>query len=335
MKWLALFALLLPAAFATAQPTSRPPQAIGLPAEIADRNNQFSGLCIHHRELLLLSESRLQERAEAKVYGLDLASLDGQLAGQTRELTYRKYLIRGLDHLKARIDSLGQVYEGLESLMVLDDVLYFTIETATASPNCYLVKGRFEASGNAIDLDTHYLVTLAKPVLPDGTHIYNAGFEAMARYRRQLLLLFEYNSFLPGNQALLLPAAATTPAPTRAVPMAALPIRVTDMVRTGRHRYTAINYFFNGTDDSVYRPAPADPSTRLVQDSTGSYQNYCQLISLRYRRRQLSWQPLLELPRAYMTYNWEGLAAYRGGYFLINDKYGPSGKSTLLYIRPQ
>ncbi|AII51080.1 hypothetical protein N008_03665 [Hymenobacter sp. APR13] len=324
---------MLPAAFATAQPTARPPQTIALPPELADKNNQFSGLYLHGRELLLLSESRLQEQAEAKVYGLPLASLNRQLTGQPRELPYHKYPIRGLDQLRARIDSLGQVYEGLESLTVLNGELYFTVETATAAPYCYLIKGRFDAAHTAIQLDPAYLVTLAKPALPNGAHVYNAGFEALARYRRHLLLLFEYNAFPPDNKALLLPAAATRPTQVQSVPVAALPFRVTDMVRTGRGRYTAINYFFNGPDDSVYRPAPTDASSRLVLDSAGRYQNYCRLVSLRYRRRKLRWEPLLELPRSYMTYNWEGLAAYRGGYFLLNDKYGPSGQSTLLYIK--
>ncbi|WBO85018.1 hypothetical protein [Hymenobacter yonginensis] len=335
MKYRLLPALLLPAAFATAQPTPRPPQTIALPPELADKNNQFSGLYLHGRELLLLSESRLQDQAEAKVYGLSLASLNRQLSGQPRELPYCKYPIRGLDQLRARIDSLGQVYEGLESLTVLNGVLYFTVETATAAPYCYLIKGRFDAAHTAIQLDPEYLVALARPALPDGTHVYNAGFEAMARYRRQLLLLFEYNAFPAGSQALQLSAAATTAAQLRAVPVVALPFRVTDMVRTGRGRYTAINYFFNGPDDTVYRPATTDANTRLVLDSAGRYQNYCRLIRLRYRRRQLRWEPLLELPRPYMTYNWEGLAAYRGGYFLLNDKYGPSGQSTLLYIKPE
>jgi hypothetical protein len=331
MKWIALLVLLLSAAFATAQSPARPPQTITLPPELADKNNQFSGLYIDGRELLLLSESRLQERAEAKVYGVPLASLAGQLAGQPQVLPYRKYPLRGLDQLRARIDSLGQIYEGLESLTALGGMLYFTVETATAAPYCYLIRGRFDAARTVIQLDPHYLVALAKPALPDGTHVYNAGFEAMARYRRHPLLLFEYNAFPAGNQALLATTAATPP--LRAVPVAALPFRVTDMVRTGRRRYTAINYFFNGPDDSVYRPAPTDSSARLVLDSAGRYQNYCRLIGLRYRRGQLSWEPLLELPRPYMTYNWEGLAAYRGGYFLLNDKYGPSGQSTLLYLR--
>ena len=36
-----------------------------------------------------------------------------------------------------------------------------------------------------------------------------------------------------------------------------------------------------------------------------------------------------------MGYNWEGIAAYKAGYFIINDKYTPSRpyRTTLLYLQ--
>ena len=329
-KFLLPVFLVLQTALASAQEAPLSLYQIVLPQEIADRNNQFSGLYIYRNQLLLLSESRLQERAEAKVYGLDLASLDRQLAGQSKELVYRKYTIRGLNKVKAHLDSAGQIYEGLEGLAMLHGAVYFSIETATASAYCYLVKGHIDDARATITLDSHYLLQMAKPTLPNGTPIYNAGFEAMESHGRNLLLLFEYNSFPQGNFALALPSTTATATPRR-VPLPPVPFRVTDLVRKGKNRFTAINYFYNGPDDSVYRPKPTDPNTRLIRQDS-SYQNYCRLISLRYKRHALRWETLFELPREYMTYNWEGLAAHRGGYFLINDKYGPSNQSTLLYL---
>ena len=318
---------LVPATFAQAQ---RAPLAriIQLPAELAERENQFSGLCTYRGQLLLLSESRLQEQAEAKVYGLALPDLDRQLAGPAGELPFRKYAIRGLDQARAQIDSAGPVYEGLEGLVMLRDTAYFSIETVTAAPNCYLVRGVFDEARGLIQLDSSYLVALPKPLLPDGTHAYNAGFEALARYRQELLLLFEYNYLPHNNYALALRQRSIRP-----VALPRLPFRVTDLEPTGRRRFTAINYFFNGPSDRVYRMAPPDPNARLIQDSTGAYQHYSRLISLRYTRHGIKWKPLLTLPTELQTYNWEGLAAHRGGYFLLNDKYGPSGQSTLLYLR--
>lgn len=332
LKPLFLLVLVLQTGFANAQKAPFTVRTISLPPEIADRNNQFSGLYLRNNQLLLLAESRLQEQAEAKVYALDLASVDAQLTQKSAVLAYKKYAIQNLDKLRARIDSAGQHYEGLEALTLLDNVAYFSIETATASPYCYLVKGLIDDTQATITLDTRYLVSVAKPTLTNGTHIYNAGFEAMASYRKSLLLLYEYNYFAHDNYALTLPNAAATPDVPQYVPMARLPFRVTDLVQEGKNRFTAINYFFSGADDSVYRTAPPDPNTKLIRSGTG-YQNYCRLISVQYKRNKISWKPLFELPKEYMTYNWEGLAAYRGGYFLINDKYGPSNQSTLLYLQ--
>ncbi|NVO30538.1 hypothetical protein [Hymenobacter lapidiphilus] len=334
MNWLFTFSTLLPALLPAtgiyAQPAPRlPTHTIQLPAELAERENQFSGLCTYRGQLLLMSESRLQEQAEAKVYGLALSDLDQQLAGQVGELPFRKYAIRGLADARARIDSAGAIYEGLEGMAMLRDTAYFSVETVTAAPNCYLVRGVLDEAQNVIRLDSSYLVALPKPLLPNGTPAFNAGFEALASYRhRELLLLFEYNYLPRGNHALALRHRSP-----RSIALPPLPFRVTDMVPNGSRRFTAINYFFNGASDIVYRMAPPDSNARLIQDSTGAYQHYSRLISLRYRRNRIKWKPLLELPAEYQTYNWEGLAAYKGGYFLINDKYGPSGLSTLLYLR--
>ena len=229
---------------------------IRLPAELADRDNQFSSLCTYRGQLLLLSESRLQEQAEAKVYALALPDLDRQLAGQTGDLPFRKYAIRGLDKARAQIDSAGPVYEGLEGLTILRDTAYFSIETVTEAPNCYLVRGTLNQAQSVIQLDSSYLMALPKPRLPNGTAAYNAGFEALATYRnRELLALFEYNYLPRGNAAL-----ALRPGRTRPVALPPLPFRVTDLAPAGRRRFTVINYFFNGASDSVYRMAPPTPT---------------------------------------------------------------------------
>ncbi|AYA37147.1 hypothetical protein D3Y59_08840 [Hymenobacter oligotrophus] len=336
MRHLKLFVsliLLQQAVFTHAQKAPASIQKIALPKEIADRNNQFSGLHVRGNQLLLLAESRLQEGAEAKVYALDLGSITNQKEQKTQELAYRKYTIRNLETIRARIDSACQVYEGLEAMTTLGNVAYFTIETTTPSAYCYLIKGQVDDAAATISIDARYLVPVAKPALTNNTHIHNAGFEALATYKQNLLLLFEYNYFGHDNYAFELPEATAAADVPRYVPVARLPFRTTDMVPLGRNRFAAINYFYNGDDDRVYRPAPTDANARLVQQGS-AYKNYCRLITLQYKRKRLTWKPLFELPAEYMTYNWEGIAAYRGGYFLMNDKYGPSNQSTLLYLRP-
>ncbi|RTQ44710.1 hypothetical protein EJV47_27340 [Hymenobacter gummosus] len=330
-RFVCLLLLLLPAAAVHAQKGPFALKTLKLPAELTERSQQFSGLCLRGSQLLLLGESRLQERMEPKVYALDLPSVDAQLAGKPGELTYKKYRIQGLEGIRARIDSLCQVYEGLEGLTLVGDEAYMSIETTTPSAYCYLIRGTFHDATATITLDAKYLVPLPKPALLNGTHVHNAGFESLTNYHQRLLALFEYNYFPQDNYAYELPTTAGAELP-RFVPVDRLPFRVTDMVYEGENRFTAINYFFRGDEDAVYRPAPTDPNARFIQDGAG-FKNYCRLIRISYKGKKVSWKPLYELPAEYMTYNWEGLAAYHGGYFLINDKYGPSNQSTLLYLQ--
>lgn len=307
---------------------------LALPKELEFYDNQFSGLAISQGQLLLLTECRLPDHAEAKLYAIRLADLDRQLADSTYVLPYQKLLLPNLPALRRKIDALGQRYEGLEALLIDRDVVYLSVETATPSANCYLLRGRLQAA--AVVLDTTFLVPLPKPLAADGAHIYNAGFEALAAARKQLFAFFEYNFFPGGNYAYGF-KSAHLPGPARRLPFAQLPFRLTDITATGRHRFTAINYFFKGEgEDAVYRPPAADAgNTKLITDH-GVFKNYCRLITLELTGNSFSWQPGWEFPEAYRGYNWEGLAAYKKGYFIINDKYTPTRpyRSTLLYLQP-
>ncbi|TGE27961.1 hypothetical protein [Hymenobacter metallicola] len=306
---------------------------ISLPAELAYYDNQFSGLAIRQKALFLLSESRLQDKAEGKLYRIELADLERQLADTAYTLPYRKYPLVNLAVLQGKINAQNQEYEGLEALAFDGKQLYFSVETTTLSPNCYLLKGTLQDS--AVVLDTGFLLALPKPTRPDGSHIYNAGFEAISKDRNTLLSFFEYNYFDSQNYAYqhTLSAAAS---PATALPLARLPFRITDITRTTGRHFTAINYFFKGEgEDTVYRTPATDPASTALIRTGAAYHNYCRLVAIRRRGRELSWQPIGELPGPYMGYNWEGLAAHKKGYFLINDKYTPQKPftSTLVYIR--
>ena len=324
---------------AQAQTPAPPPQFtahnLSLPKELAFYDNQFSGLYTAKDQLYLLSESRLQDKAEAKLYTIKLADLDRKLADTTYVLPYQKLPIQNLAALRTRMAAAGQSYEGLEAMLIDKDVVYFSVETSTPSTNCYLLKGRLRA--DAVALDTTFLVPMPKPVAADGSHIYNAGFEALALADKQVLAFFEYNYFPGPNYAYAFDGQATTAASApRKLAFDKLPFRITDLTPTGSAHFTAINFFFKGEGgDAVYRtPAAETANARLITDEHG-FRNYCRLIEVTRTRNHFSWQPLWEFPEPYNGYNWEGIAAYKSGYFVINDKYTPSRpyRTTLLYLQ--
>lgn len=331
MKYLAT--LLLSSLFfaARAQPRQFDVRKLALPKELAYYDNQFSGLYIAQGKLFLLSESRLQDQAEAKLYTVALADLDRQLTDSTHALPYQKIPIHNMSRMRAKMAALGQRYEGLEALLLTKDAAYFSVETTTPSTNCYLLKGKLGAT--AVELDTTFLLALPKPVAADGSHIYNAGFEALVAADDHVVAFFEYN-FFPKNYAY--EVAGRGKSRIRPLPFSPLPFRLTDLTATGGHHYTGIDYFFKGEgDDTVYRLPETDvPNYKLIVEN-GVFKNYCRLVDIELKDSKVSWTPLWEFPVAYRSYNWEGLAAYKGGYFVINDKYTPARpyQTTLLYLQ--
>jgi hypothetical protein len=304
---------------------------IKLPPEISYYDNQFSGLYIYNNRLFLMSESRLQDKREAILYTLKLEDIEHYRSDTSFALPYQKLPIIGLDILRDRMQAQNQVYEGLEAIVIQNNTVYLSVETTTPSTNCYLLKGTF--NNDAVVLDTTFLLPLRKPTKLTGEHIYNAGFEAVTSFKNKLYTFFEYNYFDKGNYIYRYITALNYKEDSLPI-IPALPFRITDITPTGNNHFTAINYFYKGTgDDEVYRLAPADPSNKFIKDSSG-YKNYIRLIDIQISNKKITWKTLYELPIALMSYNWEGIAAYEGGYFIINDKYTPAKpySSVLLYL---
>jgi hypothetical protein len=334
MKYLAM--LLLSSCFFSAQAQQRQfdVHKLALPEELEYSDNQFSGLSIADGKLYLLSESRLQDKAEAKLYTVALTDLDRQLKDTTYVLPYQKLPLTNLARMRDKMAALGQRYEGLEALLLTKDAAYFSVETATPSTNCYLLKGHLGAT--SVELDTTFLVTIPKPVAADGSHIYNAGFEALASANDHVVAFFEYNFFSKNYAYEVANGNEHSGGKIRSLPFSPLPFRLTDLTATGSRHFTGIDYFFKGEgDDTIYRlPATDVPNTKLISEN-GVFKNYCRLVDIELKDNKVSWKPLWEFPVAYRSYNWEGIAAYKGGYFIINDKYTPARpyKTTLLYLQ--
>jgi hypothetical protein len=115
-----------------------------------------------------------------------------------------------------------------------------------------------------------------------------------------------------------------------------LPFRVTDITPTGNNHFTALNFFYKGEgDDMVYRVPSSDGLNDSLIETQGVYHNYMRLVDIDFTNKHFSWKPLWTFPKEYTGYNWEGIAAYNGGYFIINDKYTLARpySSVLLYLK--
>ncbi|MBN8789472.1 MAG: hypothetical protein J0I84_20515, partial [Terrimonas sp.] len=316
IRLLLLTAILLVCS-AQAQTTSFDIYTIKLPEAIAYYDNQFSGLQVSGKKLYLLSECRIQDKREAVIYTIPLPELDRAVKDTTYQPSFEKIMIYGLDTLAAIMKQANQEYEGLEAFVIKDDMVYLSVETNTPSPLAYILKGRLK--DNTIYLSTTFL-PVAKPLQPDDSHIYNASFESMMLFRKKLMLFFEYNSFAGNYVYITNPSLLTGIIDSR--PMQELPFRITDITPSGKNSFTALNVFYKGEGgDTIYRVSGEDSSNNMLIKKNGVYEDYSRLITLQYNKRGFTWKSLWEFPVEYRGYNWEGIAKYKNGYFVINDKY--------------
>jgi hypothetical protein len=310
-------------------------QKLSLPSEIEYYDNQFSGMSINKEVLFLMSESRLQDNREAKLYAIKMADVDRKIMDTSFVLPFKKYAIKNLDILRDKMNVLGDDYEGLEAIVIDDNEVYVTVETATPSNNCYLVKGILKDS--TVELDVNFLSPLPKPIDKNNNHIYNAGFEAMAMVNKTVLNFFEYNWFPEKNLAIAVTPTTLTSVMYQLPTVEKIPFRITDITKTSKNTFTAINFFYKGDgEDTVYRVNKKDKGNdKLIRDGYG-YKSYCRLVKLKYKNYTFTWEPLWEFPVEYMSCNWEAIAAYKEGYFIMNDKYTAAKpySSILLYIKP-
>ncbi len=309
---------------------------ISLPEEIEYYDNQFSGMNINKDMLFLMSESRLQDNREAKLYAIKTKDIDHKMDDTSFVLPFKKYTIKNIQLLRKSMQALGDDYEGLEAMAMDGKKVYFTVETATPSNNCYLLRGILMDS--TVELDVSFLSPLPKPITPDNKHIYNAGFEALAMSDQTIFSFFEYNWFEDKNMAIAIAPSEYTGLMYQLPRMEKIPFRITDITKSGKNTFTAINYFYKGDgEDAVYRVSKNDMvNDKLIRDDSG-YNSYCRLVKLKYKNYKFTWEPLWEFPAAYWGYNWEAITQYKNGYFIMNDKYTPARpySSVLLYLKPQ
>jgi hypothetical protein len=335
MKFLLFLLFLLPFSLTIAQKQQFTIHHLPLPGELASADNQFSGLYVHEGRLFLLSECRLQEKAEAKLYAINLSDLDRKINDASYILPYRKYPIYNLHILFDKIHAAGQNYEGLEAMIIDSNKVLLSVETDTPSPNCYMLTGQI--NDTAIMLNAVMSTPLSKPKTADSSFIYNAGFEAMTIKDDHIFAFYEFNYFPSGNFVYQFDQQTLKNNSTQhKVAIKKLPFRVTDITYVGKNHFTAINYFYMGDGpDSVYRtPAKDRRNNKRIKDEAG-YKNYCRLIDIKLKGSGFRWKPLWDFPEQFMGYNWEGIAAYKNGYFITNDKYTPQRPfvSALLYLQ--
>lgn len=327
---------------------------IKLPADISYYDNQFSSLYIAKDNLFLMSECRIEDKSPAFIAYADLHQVNKAIKDSNYTPFFHRIALRGLDTISDILKNRNQVYEGLEAMAIDKNSYYFSIETNTPSDSCYIVKG--DLVDSAIHLNTTHFLTIAKPKDENGKAIYNTGFESMEIKGNKLFAFFEYNYFKDGNDVVTADLSLDNQSLKR-IPIAKIPFRITDVSWDKKGNcYWGINYFYQGDGgDTIYRVPENDPNYRLMYPyvpprkpctmsdkkwtdmknyNSKKIRSYCRIIKFMETNGQFTYTPFDDLPEKYWAYNWEGLARYKNGFFLMNDKYTPQRpySSELLFL---
>jgi len=333
IQFFLLATLLLPCSV-LAQQAAFDVQNISLPAELLDAENQYSSLNIYKKQILLMAESRVLEKQEAKLYCVSLRQIDKKLKDSSHVLAYKKIPIKGLEFAVNKMLEQKQVCEGLEAMVIHGSDVYFSVETTTPSDYVYLLKGKMKKK--AVVLDSTFMLPIWKPRNSRAEIIYNASFECMEWYHDRLFIFFEFNYF-DRQDYVYSYNGALEPASKDSFPIDKMPYRISDLKANGVDHFIAVNSFYKGGGkDTINRPHTYDTAAyRLVHDEKG-FHDYTRLVDIHFNGSHFTWQPVFEMPKMYEGFNWEGIACYKNGYFLITDKYAPSKPyySKFVYLKP-
>ncbi|HEX2627509.1 MAG TPA: hypothetical protein VHM26_00805, partial [Chitinophagaceae bacterium] len=222
-----------------------------------------------------------------------------------------KTRLYGLDALK-NVKQIKNAYDGFEAIAIVGDSCYILIESKDKDPFCYLIKAVFDGDGLIVQPNP---VELRKP-----RQKKNVGFEAMYYdpTTKRLKIFFEYNGFdtTPDSTSMGYEVNTSMSSVTRfSIPT--LPFRLTDITMNNVGDIYGVNFYWGGEYDQYLRFA-ADSVNALekfpaIPLKTDNDEYFGRIVRLKNNE----WAGVGDLFSTKI--NWEGMAAFDNGFFLISD----------------
>lgn len=303
---------------------------ISLPDELKNGDLQISGLYAHSGKIYLLGEhDKDPNDASQNIFSIDSIEIAKKMVDANYIIQHQTLKIKNLDWAIKKITLHNESFDGLEAMVISNDTFYFSLETNWKnSQYCYLIRGRLSA--NIIELDTNYLLTLKRPQDHIIKQVNNAGFEALAMVDNNLYAFFEFNNFKDSASNNVLKINTQNNEMASLKINKPIPFRITDITRENDSTFYAINFFYNGKAESIYRENLTSKEEDLIKvpGAPDAYKNFARIIKLELKGDTFSWEPMGNFPENiknddfnYTSWNWEGMAKFQHGFLVVNDKY--------------
>jgi len=308
--------------------------------------NQISGICSFKDNIYLLGEHKrpYSELCESwKIFRISTNSIEineGSNIGMIKDT--KTIYLDSINYIMNKIDvrNGGVSYDGLESILIINDTVYFTVETKyKRSDSGYLIRG-FLLNDNNIRMDTSFLIGIPKPGV-DKRVVYNAGFESMIEINGYIYVFFEFNNYQSDKRSRvygsnivykILPDSGIV----NTFPIDPIPFRLTDVTKFDDCTFLATNFFFKGNEERIYRENISSQERDSIYVSN-SYRSFGRVIKISLKNNKFSLENIWNIPRNaepnknFTSWNWEGIQRFRNGVLIINDQYkGSSDDNTSL-----
>lgn len=285
----------------------------------SDRNAEYSSLCWYEENLILLPQYPSYFRSKVDKDIIFMIPKD-KLSNAIKNKGKKVIEPETIEVINNKVYQLLPGYEGFEGICYDGEFFYLTVEYNAASNQAVIVKARLTEDKQQLEIlnDQHLILDLP-------TNVFNASYESIFIFDDHIYVIYEANGRIV-NKNRIAKKISKDLQTVEDVRFDTIEYRITDVTsfdKTGRG--WAINYFWPGDadhylpdEDFIPNKFPNENNVEfgieriiplIINDNKIEYDKSRDPIYVKKEMRDVS-------------YNWEGIVAYRDdSFFLVTDKF--------------
>jgi len=286
--------------------------------EMADRKSEISGLCWFGDQLILLPQYPSRFNSElGKIFYIEKLRLNNFISGKDSSDIRPKYYTIDL----SSIENLFTLGSGFESITIINQTVYFTIEHLDdGNTETLLISGKIDSMNQVVKLNINSLVKD-----PSDLNMHNISDESILHYEDKIIPIYE----IFGRNINRNPQVSVFNLDLKyqsKIDYPAIEYRITDVTSVNDSGiFWAINYFYPGDFDKLN---PAKDSIKHqfgLGESHLKFKHVERLVQFQIRDNEII---LAKRAPIYLklsndgSRNWEGVVNYdNSGFLIVTDTF--------------
>jgi hypothetical protein len=288
--------------------------------------NEYSSLAKWNDKILLIPQHPEDVRVGEKIYAIKSRDIYDAID------SVDKYNPVAISHIMsipfADFGSVKELkgYQGIEATTVVNNTIFFSVETDSTVRYNYLIKGVIDSiSQDSSLINILAKITINKPA--DFEENDNAGYESLCYLpgRNKLIAFYEKNRDINKDSVYLADTAFTNDRPEQVKFDKPLLFRLTDVAYMGAAHDTinmiAINHHYNGSKTEYKYYIGDDNLTDAIAEMHGENPrnlSFTRVIKISLsKENKISWEEKQLI--SFSNDNWEGIVPFRDGVLMVID----------------